>query len=45
MKILETKFCKINYSESLQELADTTIILLQGKIKEYESFFDITLDE
>lgn len=45
MKILENGLCKINYSESLQELADTTIILLQDKIKEYESFFDISIDE
>lgn len=45
MKILENGLCKINYSESLHELVDTTIILLQDKIKEYESFFDITLDE
>lgn len=45
MKILENRLCKINYSESLQELAEDTMILLQDKIKEYERFLDITLDE
>lgn len=44
-KILETNLCKINYSDSLQELANATLILLQNKIIEYRKFFNIEFDE
>ncbi len=44
-KVLETNLCKINYSESLKELAEATIQLLEGKIIEYKLFFDISTNE
>lgn len=44
-KMIETDFCKINYSDSLQELAEATIKLLQKKIVEYEKLFNIQIDE
>ena len=42
-KILETSLCRINYSESLEDLAQATISLLDKKIIEYDIFFDITI--
>ena len=33
-KILETDLCRINYSNSLEELANATVNLLQNKIVE-----------
>lgn len=44
-KILDTNLCKINYSESLQELANSTVELLQNKIIEYKKLFNIEFDE
>lgn len=44
-KIIETNLCKINYSESLQELAEKTIKLLQTKIAEYKQLFNIQFNE
>lgn len=44
-KIIETNLCKINYSDSLQELAETTIKLLQIKIDEYKKLFNLQIDE
>ena len=38
-KNLETNLCKINYSESLEDLAQATISLLNEKIIEYNTFF------
>lgn len=44
-KILETNLCKICYSDSLQELANSTVELLQNKIIEYKDLFNIKFDE
>lgn len=44
-KIIETNLCKINYSDSLQELASVTIKLLQSKIDEYKILFNTQFDE
>ena len=44
-KIIEANICKINYSDSLQELAESTIKLLQSKIVEYQKIFNIQFDE
>lgn len=44
-KNLETSLCKINYSESLEDLAQATISLLDKKIIEYNTFFDISIQE
>ena len=44
-KIIETNICKINYSDSLQELAESTIQLLQTKIVEYKKMFNMQFDE
>ncbi len=44
-KVLETSLCKINYSESLEDLVEATVSLLNQKIKEFKLFFDITNDE
>lgn len=44
-KIIETNICRINYSDSLQELAESTIELLQSKIVEYQKIFNIQIDE
>ena len=44
-KNLETNLCKINYSESLEDLAQATIELLDKKIIEYNTFFDISIQE
>ena len=45
LKILETDLCKINYSDSLQELSKATVELLQNKIVEYKKLFNIEFDE
>jgi len=45
IKILETDLCKINYSNSLQELANKTIEMLKNKIIEYKTFFNIEFNE
>ena len=44
-KILETNFCKINYSDSLHEFSELTIKLLQDKINEYKELFNIEFNE
>lgn len=44
-KILETNLCKICYSDSLQELTNSTVELLQNKITEYKDLFNIKFDE
>ena len=44
-KIIETNICRVNYSDSLQELAESTIKLLQTKIVEYKELFNIQFDE
>lgn len=44
MKKLENKFCKINYSESLLEIANDTILVLNEKMDEYKNIFGY-LDE
>lgn len=44
-KNLETNLCKINYSESLEDLSQATISLLNEKIIEYNTFFGITIQE
>lgn len=44
-KIIQTNLCRINYSDSLKELAEATIILLSTKIAEYEKLFNIKFDE
>lgn len=44
-KVIETNLCKINYSESLEELAEATVQLLDKKITEYSLFFNISLSE
>ena len=36
---IENELCIINYSKSLKELADDTLLLLKVKIKEYEKLF------
>ncbi len=45
MKKLETNLCKINYSNSLEDLAEATISLLNQKINEFNLFFDISNNE
>ena len=45
MKKLETDLCKINYSDSLENLAEATVPLLNQKILEYKLFFDISNNE
>ena len=44
-KILETSLCRINYSESLEDLARATISVLNKKIIEYNTFFGITIQK
>lgn len=44
-KILETSLCRINYSESLEDLAQATISVLNEKIIEYNTFFGITIQK
>ena len=38
-KSLKTNLCEINYSESLENLAQATVSLLNKKIEEYKLFF------
>ena len=45
MKILENNICRIEYSSTLQEIAEATFKLLERKIPEYEMYFDIKIDE
>ena len=45
VKKVETNLCKINYSESLENLAEATVSLLNQKIKEFNLFFDISNNE
>lgn len=44
-KILETNLCKINYSDSLEDLAEATVQLLNKKIIEYSLFFESPISE
>ena len=44
-KSLETNLCRINYSDSLKELSNATVKLLQNKIVEYKKLFNIDFDE
>lgn len=44
-KVLETNLCKINYSESLEDLAEATVQLLDKKIIEYRLFFESPISE
>ncbi len=44
-KILETNLCKINYSDSLENLAEATASLLNQKIEEYKLFFNFSSNE
>ena len=45
MKKLETDLCIINYSDSLENLAEATVSILNQKIVEYKLFFDIANNE
>lgn len=45
MKLFQNDFCVINYSESLEELIDKTVEVLNKKIKEYENIFNITIKD
>ena len=44
-KVLETNLCKINYSESLEDLAQATLSLVDKKIIEYSIFLGVNIDE
>ena len=44
-KMIETNLFRIYYSDSLQELAEKTIELLQTKIAEYKKILNIQFDE
>ena len=44
-KVLETNLCKINYSESLEDLAQATLSLVDKKIIEYSIFFGVNIEE
>ena len=44
-KVLKTNLCKINYSESLEKLAEATIQLFDKKIIEYRLFFESPISE
>ncbi len=44
-KVLETNLCKINYSESLEDLAQAALSLLDKKIIEYSIFFGVNIEE
>ena len=44
-KVLKTNLCKINYSQSLEKLAEATIQLLDKKIIEYRLFFESPISE
>lgn len=45
VKFLKTNLCEINYSESLENLAEATVSLLDQKIEKYKLFFGISSDE
>ena len=45
MKLFQNDFCVINYSESLEELIDKTLEVLNKKIKEYENIFNINIKD
>ena len=45
MKLFQNNFCIINYTESLEELIDKTVEVLNKKIKEYENIFNITIKD
>lgn len=45
MKLFQNDFCVINYSESLEELIDKTVEVLNKKIKEYENIFNINIKD
>ena len=44
-KILETNLCRIDYSDSLEELSNATVKLLQNKIVEYKKLFNVEFNE
>lgn len=44
-KVLKTNLCEINYSDSLENLAEATVSLLNQKIEEYKLFFDVSSNE
>ena len=44
-KVLENDLCQVNYSESLEDLAEATVKLLYKKIYEYKLFFDLSFSE
>ena len=44
-KVLENDLCIVDYSETLQSLAESTMELLKGKIPEYEEFFCVKLTD
>ena len=44
-KVLEASLCKINYSDSLEDLVQSTIPLLDKKIIEYSTFFGINIQK
>lgn len=44
-KVLETSLCKINYSDSLEDLVQATIPLLDKKVIEYSTFFGVNIQE
>ena len=44
-KVLEASLCKINYSDSLEDLVQSTIPLLDKKIIEYSTFFGVNIQE
>ena len=45
MKVFENNICRIEYSSTLQEIAEATLKLLEKKIPEYEMYFDIKIEE
>lgn len=45
MKLFQNNFCIINYSDSLEELIDKTVEVLDNKIKEYENIFNINIKD
>ena len=44
-KILETNLCKINYSDSLENLVKETMPILNQKAMEYKMLFGISNEE
>ena len=45
MKLFQNNYCIINYSESLEELMDKTVEVINEKIKEYENIFNINIKD